>query len=108
MADPIQHVVLFRFPRPLTDGEARTFLGHVAAWPSRMDIRFTALRAGRDVSGRARGHEFALVTEFESPADLAAYQADPAHQEFVAWSRGLGGETLAFDFPLTSDTRFEP
>ncbi len=104
MSDPVQHIVLFRFPRELSADEEAEFLARIRAFPREVDMAFRALRVGRDVSGRAAGWRYAMLQEFDSEADLRAYQAHPAHGAFITWNAERGCETLAFDYPLTAET----
>jgi Stress responsive A/B Barrel Domain len=104
--DRFQHVVLFKFPRGLTAEEEEQFVGHVRSWPEAIDVEFLALRLGRDVSGRARGHQYCLFTEFETEERMKAYQAHPVHQAFGAWVYERECEVLAFDYRVDDATRF--
>lgn len=57
-----------------------------------------------DVSGRAGPHQDMLVMEFARAEKAAAYQPHPLHQDFVRFVKSLGGEVMAFDFPITPET----
>lgn len=97
---PMQHLVLFSFPEPLTDADASALSETVRRLPGQISgIR--RCHVGADVSGRARGYHWALVMEFESAEDLSGYGPHPVHQELVAWLHQRHAEVLAFDFPLT-------
>lgn len=95
----LQHVVLIKFPRELTEGEISWIDSLLARWPKEIDgIHW--YRWGFDISGRSRGYQWGLVMEFESAQDLARYTPHPRHQEFANWVAEEGGEVLAFDFPV--------
>lgn len=99
----MQHVVLFHFPTVPSPVEARTMTDKIGQFPKAIEgIR--ACRWGKDVSGRAGPYQYMLVMEFASTQEAAAYQLHPLHQHFVQFVKGLGGEIVAFDFPLTSET----
>lgn len=95
----MQHVVMVKFPRSLTEDETGWIRALLARWPQEIGgIR--SQHWGFDVSGRSRGYQWALVMEFESEVAEAHYHPHPLHQEFASWVARQGGEVLAFDFPL--------
>jgi Stress responsive A/B Barrel Domain len=105
---PVQHVVLLRFPTDLSDDDAATIRAMVAAWSEQIPL-LTRLRFGPDLTGeRSHGFQYLLLTEFASTGDLDAYRVHPVHQEFVAWIRERGVETLAFDYLLDETTDHLP
>ncbi len=77
----VTHVVMWRFNDPADIDEAvqqlRGMVGIVAGLRS--------LRVGRNRNSGASAFELVLVSEHDSFEDLAAYSADPVHQEVVAW-----------------------
>lgn len=52
-----------------------------------------------------RGHSFGFYSVFDSEEDMLAYQAHPAHEEVVAWSRSRErrGPGASLDFPAGTD-----
>jgi heme-degrading monooxygenase HmoA len=56
------------------------------------------LEVGRDFSATDVSADLVLVTEFESRADLAAYQAHPDHQAVVAFVREVVTERRLVDY----------
>ncbi len=103
---PLQHVVLLKFPTPLTADEDATVRSMVASWPEKI-ATLAELRFGGDLTGqRTRGYDYLLVTVFPDADTLAAYTAHPAHQEFVAFLEAHGCQRLAFDYYLDDATRF--
>jgi hypothetical protein len=108
MANRIQHVVLFRFPRELTHEEDRYMWGQVRRWPAEIG-GFTKLRFGKDITGaRNRGHQYLLFEEFQDDEHMQAYFPHPVHQEFAKWVADRGCETLAFDYELDDSTVVVP
>ncbi|MBA3234015.1 MAG: Dabb family protein [Propionibacteriales bacterium] len=102
----LQHVVLLKFPAPLSEVEAEQTRAMVARWPGDIGT-LTELRFGADLTGtRTRGYQFLLVTVFPDADTLAAYVAHPVHQEFVRWLDDHDCERLAFDYYLDESTRF--
>ncbi len=102
---PVQHVVLLRFPEPLAPDDDREIRTRVAAWPEQIGL-FTGLRFGSDLTGqRTDGFQYLLFTEFASARDLDDYRVHPRHQDFLAWIRERGVESLAFDYLLDETTR---
>ncbi len=58
------------------------------------------LEVGINVSASARAADVVLVAEFGSPEELAAYSAHPAHQEVVAFIRGIAEESRVVDYEV--------
>ena len=103
-AGPVQHIVLFSFPRPLSAEEAATMRSMVAAWPSEIGL-MTKCRFGTDLTGaRTRGYAYLLYTEFPDAATLARYQSHPTHLEFLGWVTERDCTPLAFDYYLDDTT----
>ena len=102
----LQHIVLMKFPRPLSAEEDATLRTMVASWPEEIGT-MTELRFGGDLTGeRARGYQYLLVTVFPDADTLAAYVAHPVHQELVTFLNEHDCERLAFDYYLDDATRF--
>ena len=98
-----QHVVLFKFPRELSEDEEREMFEQVRAWPETIE-GFTGLRFGRDVSGRSGGFGYLLLTEFESEEAHQAYYSQPAHRSFSEWVFSRDPEVIRVDYPLGDET----
>lgn len=94
-----QHVVLFKFPRPLSEDEEREMFDRVRSWPETIP-GFTGLRFGRDVSGRNEGYDYLLLTEFENEEAHQAYYSQPAHRAFSEWVFDRDCELIRVDYPL--------
>jgi hypothetical protein len=104
----VQHIVVFRFPRELTEEEERYMYAQVRRWPSEIG-GFTKLRLGTDMTkARNRGYQYLLFEEFESEAAMQAYFPHPVHQEFARWVAEQQCETLAFDYLLGDGSVFVP
>lgn len=77
----VLHVVMWRFNDPADiDGaieRLRALDGTVAG--------ATSVRVGRNQNAGPHAYELVLISEHESFEDVAAYQADPQHQEVAAW-----------------------
>jgi hypothetical protein len=102
----LQHVVLFKFPVPLTAHEDAELRSMVASWPEEIGT-MSECRFGGDLSGeRTRGYHYLLSTVFPSAEVLAEYVAHPVHQELVAWLDARQCERLAFDYYLDEATDF--
>ncbi|MCY0898955.1 MAG: Dabb family protein [Firmicutes bacterium] len=99
MMNAMQHVVLIKFPRDLTQEEHQWINQLLARWPGEIG-GISRLHWGTDVSGRSRGYQFGIVMEFVSEEAESRYHPHPLHQEFAQWVAREGGEVLAFDFPL--------
>jgi hypothetical protein len=98
----LQHIVLFSFPRELSEDEAAQMRAMVASWPSEIGL-MTKCRFGTDLTGaRTRGYGYLLYTEFPDVAALNEYRAHPVHQRFLDWLIERDGTPLAFDYYLDS------
>jgi hypothetical protein len=103
MAEPVQHLVLFRLreePGPTVEEEMRR---QISAWAGVIP-GLRRLRFGADVGGRADGYQFCLLTEFDDAEALAAYITHPLHQAFLKWVLERPFDVLRFDHPLTPKT----
>ena len=98
-----QHVVLFKFPAPLSAEEEQEMSAQVRKWPESIP-GFTGLRFGKDVSGRSGGFEYLLLTEFESEEAHQSYYSQPAHVAFSEWVFAKNCEVIRVDYPLNETT----
>ena|SRR5919197_6125746 len=105
MAGAFQHIVLFRFPAPLSEDEQREMKEQVRAWAGAVP-GLVGLRFGADVSGRAADWQYLLLTEFEDVETHRAYYEHPLHQAFSKWVFDHNCEVVRFDYPLSEDTLF--
>jgi hypothetical protein len=104
----LQHIVLFSFPRELSEDEAAQMRAMVASWPSEIGL-MTKCRFGTDLTGaRTRGYRYLLYTEFPDVAALDEYRAHPVHRRFFDWLMERDCTPLAFDFHLDSGTVLIP
>jgi heme-degrading monooxygenase HmoA len=103
VAQRVQHVVLFKFPRALSAEEEADMAEQVRRWPETIP-GFSGLRLGRDVSGRSAGFQYLLLTEFESEEAHQAYYGQPAHKAFSEWVFSRGCEVIRVDYPLDERT----
>lgn len=104
----LQHIVLFSFPRPLTEQESATMRAMVASWPGEIGL-MTKCRFGADLTGqRNRGYSHLLYTEFPDPEALRRYQGHPVHLAFLDWITERDCTPLAFDYYLDEDTVLMP
>ena len=100
----LQHIVLFSFPRPLSEEEAAAMRSMVASWPREIGL-MSKCRFGTDLTGaRNRGYTYLLYTEFPDTETLARYQAHPVHVKFRDWINERDCTPLAFDYYLDERT----
>jgi len=100
----LQHIVLFSFPRDLSDEEATQMRDMVASWPAKIGL-MTRCRFGTDLTGaRTRGYSYLLYTEFPDVDAMNAYRAHPVHLEFLAWLTERSCTPIAFDYILDEQT----
>jgi Stress responsive A/B Barrel Domain len=104
----LQHIVLFSFPRDLSDTEAAQMRDMVASWPAQIGL-MTKCRLGTDLTGaRNRGYSHLLYTEFPDVESMNAYRAHPVHVKFMDWLAERQCTPLAFDYQLDEQTDFMP
>jgi Stress responsive A/B Barrel Domain len=100
----LQHIVLFSFPRELSEEEAAQMRAMVASWPEKIGL-MGKCRFGTDLTGaRTRGYSYLLYTEFPDVAALSSYRAHPVHVEFMDWLAERECTPLAFDYHLDDRT----
>jgi hypothetical protein len=100
----LQHIVLFSFPRDLSDEEAAQMRDMVASWPTQIGL-MTRCRLGSDLTGaRNQGYAYLLYTEFPDVESMDAYRAHPVHMKFLAWLVERNCTPLAFDYLLDEQT----
>jgi hypothetical protein len=100
----LQHIVLFSFPRELSEEEAATMRAMVASWPAEIGL-MTRCRFGTDLTReRNRGYEYLLYTEFPDSGTLRKYQDHPVHVRFRDWISERQCTPLAFDYYLDEGT----
>jgi Stress responsive A/B Barrel Domain len=104
----LQHIVLFSFPRELSEAEAAQMRDMVASWPGEIGL-MTRCRLGTDLTGaRNRGYSHLLYTEFPDVATMNEYRAHPVHVTFMNWLADRECTPLAFDYELDEQTVFIP
>lgn len=104
----LQHIVLFSFPKELSDADAHEMRRQVASWAEEIGT-MGRLRFGRDLTdARTRGYQYLLYTEFDDVTALQAYRDHPVHQHFLAWITERSCTPLAFDYHLDATTVLKP
>ena len=102
----VQHVVLMKFPEPLTPEDDARLREMVASWPERIGT-MSECRLGQDLTGaRSQAFQYLLLTVFPELDALASYTAHPVHQELVRFLEDRRCERLAFDYLLDESTDF--
>jgi hypothetical protein len=100
----LQHIVLFSFPRDLSDAEVTEMREMVASWPAKIGL-MTSCRLGADLTGaRNQGYGYLLYTEFPDVDAMNAYRVHPVHLVFLDWLVARNCTPLAFDYILDEQT----
>jgi Stress responsive A/B Barrel Domain len=100
----LQHIVLFSFPRELSEDEVAQMWDMVGSWPKEIGL-MTKCRLGADLTGaRNRGYGYLLYTEFPDLETMNAYRAHPVHVRFNNWLIERDCTPLAFDYLLDEHT----
>lgn len=92
----IRHIVFFRFKKEHPEAVAKTkqlLLGMKGRIPQLLDIE-----VGVDVLHSERSYDLALVTTFQSLADLDAYQVHPVHQEVAQYIASVRESAASVDY----------
>ena len=94
----IRHIVMWKF-RPGTEKEVQAFLESLAGLYGVIP-QIKSQRIGRDCSGAAGNYDAVLVSDFDSLADLEAYQQDPRHQAVAAMNKSIRTDRVAVDYEV--------
>lgn len=92
----ITHIVFFK----LKDG-SRENVAHTAEVLRNMEGKIDQLKyieVGVDVLHSERSFHIALVTKFDSMADLEAYQVHPVHQEVIKHMAEVRESAVSVDY----------
>lgn len=94
----LQHVVLFRFPEPLSAADDAHLRAEVSGFPDKIESLIEC-RVGSDLTGeRSQGWHYLLFTTFADLEGLRLYNEHPVHQAFVAFLNEHKCERIAFDY----------
>ncbi|MER7797114.1 Dabb family protein [Microbacterium sp. NPDC096154] len=95
----IRHVVMFRWKDEFSADQRSSWIDAVRALPASIP-QIRNMTVGSDVVGSPRSWDAAIVCEFETLDDLAAYADHPDHLPLIAIS-GAGAEQIcSVDFVL--------
>jgi hypothetical protein len=90
----ITHIVLFKLIDRRNAEKARdVLLGMKGRIP-----QLRHLEAGTDVLHSERSYDLALVTKFDSMAELKAYQAHPVHVEVAKYMNSVRESSITVDY----------
>jgi len=93
----ITHIVLFKLTDPTPENLAVT-RDKLLSMQGRID-QLRHLEVGLDVIRSERSHDIALVTKFDTLADLQAYQVHPYHAgEVVPHMKQVCSSIVAVDY----------
>lgn len=96
----LQHVVLMKFPQPLSGSEEAFLFAVVDGWDTEIGT-LQECRIGSDLTGaRTDGYDYLLFTIFSDVDALQAYVVHPAHQVLVQFLDARGCQRLAFDYHI--------
>jgi len=99
----IKHIVMWRLKENAGGAakveNARAMKARLEALPEAIP-EIGRLEVGLNVKDSERAADVVLYSEFDSPADLAAYIQHPAHQEVVTFVREIAAETRVVDYEV--------
>ena len=93
----IRHIVMWKF-KAGTERERDEFLSRLGGLYGVIP-QIRAQEIGVDVTG-AENYDAVLVSDFDSPEDLAAYKTDPRHVEVSKLCKAIRVSRTAVDYPL--------
>jgi len=79
----IRHIALLTFVESATDHQVREIEGALSALPARLP-QLRSYAFGRDLAVSDGNASFAVVADFDSLDDYAAYRDDPEHRRIIA------------------------
>ncbi|WP_341676874.1 Dabb family protein [Niveibacterium sp. SC-1] len=99
----IRHIVLFRFEAESSPAARAALITAFRALPA-LIAEVRAFEEGPNLSpeGLGQGFDHAFVMRFADAPARDAYLAHPAHQAFVAQTRGVVAQALVFDLAAGS------
>jgi len=93
----ITHIVLFKLAEPTTENMAAT-QAKLLSMKSEIPL-LRHIEAGVDVIRSERSYDVALITRFDSLADLQSYQIHPYHAgEVVPFMKSVCSSIAAVDY----------
>lgn len=93
----LTHIVFIKLQNPTPENMAAV-VEKLCSMEGRVP-QLRALEAGADVVRSERSYDVALITRFDSLADMEAYQVHPYHQnEILPFLRAMMSEARAVDF----------
>jgi len=94
----IRHIVLFRFEAEAPTAAREALIAAFRALPAQIpDVREFEDGPNLSPEGLGHGYEHGFVMGFADAAARDAYLVHPAHQVFVARTRGVVAQALVFD-----------
>lgn len=98
----IRHIVLWKLKAEDAEGKARDAAAIAAALEPLVDVidELISLKVSPNMAYLETNWDVVLVAEYNSVADLAAYQVHPAHVEAAAVPRALGAQRVAVDIEI--------
>jgi len=92
----ITHVVFFKLPEEHKD-KVRELQQTLAGLDGKIP-ELKSIEVGIDVLHSTRSYDVALITRFDSMADLDAYQVHPEHQKVIQYVKSVQAVSAAVDF----------
>jgi Stress responsive A/B Barrel Domain len=93
----VTHIVLFKLKDRSASGIAQA-REKLLSMDGKIDL-LRNLEVGTDVIRSERSYDLALVTKFDSMADLQAYQVHPYHAgEVIPYMKGAAESVIAVDY----------
>lgn len=98
----IRHVALFRFKPEFTEEQRQAWIVMIRDLPQHIP-EVKALCIGTDVVGGPDSYDVGLVADFDSLADMDAYNKHPRHQDVLAVSGPVKEHLAVVDFEYSPE-----
>ena len=92
----ITHIVLFKLKDNNTENIEKT--ANVLMDMKDKIAELKHIKVGMDVTHSQRSYDMALITKFDSVADLEAYQTHPVHVKVAEYILSVRESTVTVDF----------
>lgn len=93
----VKHIVLFKFMEAKKESDMNTLIEKLKKLPDKIDL-IRSYEVGANVVEGPRNYDVALVSTFDSLADLKAYATCDPHTEFIDYMKTCIEDVKVLDF----------
>ena len=95
----VKHIVLFKFFEDKKESDMEILIGKLRKLPEQIDL-IRSYEVGANVVEGPRNYDVALVSTFDSLADLKTYGASDPHVEFLKYMSTCVEDVKVLDYEL--------